>query len=136
MAVPIKIKIEGLEEWRKTLKNLTPEKTRKIVVDSLLECAHLVQANAASVQILRGGKGPPDPKQLTSRTGTLRGSIAVNRQPLPAAIEIGTHLVYGRIHELGEGHFPKRPFLAPAAEAVADRFPEVFMKHWRKAGNV
>jgi phage gpG-like protein len=136
MAATVKVTIIGMPQVRAMLKRLTPAESRKVVVDSLLECAHTIQRNAAEKQILPGGKGPPDPKQLTSRTGTLRGSIAVNRSPLPAAVEIGTHLVYGPVHELGGRHHPRRPFLAPAVEETEEGFPDVFLANWRRAAGV
>lgn len=134
----ISVKVTGVPEVQRMLERLSPRQTRDIVVQSLLDCASLVQANAKEQQMIPGGDAPPDPKMLTSRRGGagLQGSIAVNRQPLPAAIEVGTHLVYGRIHELGEGNYPKRAFLEPAVLAVEDRFPDVFMKNWRKIARV
>ena len=64
------------------------------------------------------------------------GSIAVNRTPLPAAIEVGTHLQYGAIHEQGLGNYPKRAFLEPAVEDTEDKFPESFKKNWRRVAGV
>ena len=136
MASTIRVRITGIEQVRAMLKKLTPAESKQIVVDSLLECAHMIQRNAAEKQIIAGGKSAPDPTRLTSRTGTLRSSIAINRSPLPAAIEIGTHLVYGLVHEFGGRYVHARPFLAPAVEATEEGFPEVFMRHWRKVAHV
>lgn len=140
MPVTLHADITGAQEYLKALSRLSPKQNTKIMVDSLTECALRVQENAAKKQILGGGQKAigvqikPHPTKLTSRTGTLRRSISTNRQPLPLAIEVGTDLIYGRIHEIdGAGKAKvRRPFLAPAVEDVEDRFPAVFLKHWRR----
>lgn len=135
MPISMRATVIGDEEWIATLRRLSPERHKEIIERSLLECAYRVQTNAQTKQILPGGHGPPDPRQLTSRTGTLRRSITVNRRPLPKATEIGSDLVYGPVHELGI-NMPRRPFLEPALDEEEERFPEIFMKEWRKIARV
>ena len=62
----------------------------------------------------------------------MRRSIRINRTPLPAAIEIGTDLVYGHVHELGSRTHPKRPFLAPALQKASKEFSRIFAKELGK----
>jgi len=138
MPVAMHANVTGAREWLRALNRLSPKEHQEITARSLVECGLLVQRNAAMKQIMGGGqkaKGvhlKPHPTRLTSRTGTLRRSISTNRQPLPLAVEVGTDLIYGRVHELGLGRFPKRAFLAPAVEAEEDKFPRIFLKHWRR----
>jgi phage gpG-like protein len=117
MAAPtgISVRISGIDPVLKAMERLSPKENRAIMVSSLVECAELVQKDAKENQIIRGGTAisigprggkrkvqrPPHPTRLTSRTGTLRRSITVDRSPLPFAIEVGTNLRYGRAHELG-----------------------------------
>lgn len=101
----VRVVVVGSEELRAKLRNLDPSVNRTIIRNSLIRSAFEVQT-AATKEIAGGGRGknkalPPLPSRLTSRTGTLRRSIRVNRSPLPFAIEIGTDLVYGAIHEIG-----------------------------------
>jgi phage gpG-like protein len=176
----LKVEVTGIKQISGMLKDLSPDESQEIVVKSLQDCAKLVQINAVNKQIMGGGAKAvsrgrgvqikPHPTRLTSRTGTLRRSISINQQRVPAWIDIGTDLKYGAVHELGfkgnvfiSGHYreitqafgrrikptevavrshvrsvniPKRPFLKPALEEVEDRFPAIFMKHWRRVANV
>jgi len=148
MAATIRAKVTGIKELNTKLKKLTPATNRQIMVQSLLDCAALVQENAATKQIIqgsrffatgpRGGKtlkdAPVDPFRLTSRHGGsgIVGSISVNTRALPTAIEVGSDKVYAPIHELGLGRYPKRAFLAPAVDATEHRFPEMFLKNWKR----
>jgi HK97 gp10 family phage protein len=138
MPVSVHATITGDKEWLRKLEKLSPQKHKEIMSKSLLECGMLVQANAAQKQIMGGGqkaKGvqiKPHPSRLTSRTGTLRRSISTSWHRSPFEIDVGTHLVYGRVHELGLGNYPKRAFLEPAVKAEEQKFPSVFIKHWRR----
>lgn len=97
----MRVTVSGIPELQKALARMDPGQNKRILVNGLVAAAHEIQANAAKKQIKRGGKGPPLPHRLTSRAGTLRRSIRVNRGPLPFAIEIGTDLGYGALHEFG-----------------------------------
>lgn len=73
---------------------------------ALLRAGFLLQKVAAQKKIRRGGatkKGASRPLLgvLTSRTGTLRYSIGVDRGPLPRAVEVGSDLKYAGVHETG-----------------------------------
>ena len=57
----------------------------------------------------------PPPGPLVSRSGTLRSSIRAGVIG-PGAGYIGSDVIYGRYHELGEGRMPARPFLSPSFE--------------------
>ena len=73
------------------------------------------------------------------RTGTLRRSIQIDRSENigeTPAVEVGTGLIYARIHELGGRHHPKRPFLVPgdsmSTSAIELATKAVFRKVVRK----
>jgi hypothetical protein len=150
MVIALKVEVTGIEKLNQGLARLTPKKHKEIMSGALMDCAKLVMINAKDRQIRKGGrvatKGPRGgrvlksigvhPTMLTSRSGDLRESIDIDRQPLPFAIDIGTHFGYGAIHEQGLGNYPVRAFLAPAVKEEEGRFPKVFMKHWRRVGRV
>lgn len=127
------VQVIGDKQLRRKLKALSPRENRRVLREALLRVAFETQTNAARKQILPGGKGPPHPTRLTSRTGSLRRSIAVSRRGLPREIEVGTHLIYGAVHELGTNRYPKRPFLRPAADEIGPKFPEYAIQAMQKA---
>jgi phage gpG-like protein len=156
MAVSVSVRVEGIKEVQATLARIDPKVNSAWVSRALVKCALLVQQIATTQKIKPGGKGPPVPDRLTSRTGTLRRSIGVDRSRLPASIAIGTHLGYGTVHEQGWSgtqrvpshtrtvafgrkvapyrvdaylrrmNIPARPYLSPALEDAADRFDDLF----------
>ena len=140
MAVQIKVSVGFTNELKRKLEKMNPGTNKKILRDSLIESALLVQRDAAKSQILAGGGGKrsgmtkPHPRQLTSRTGTLRRSIKVDRGPLPFAIEVGTDLTYGAYHELRAKR--RRPFMQPALDRIAPRFGDIVVKHWKRAAGL
>lgn len=73
---------------------------RSAFSSALDEMALKVQENATRSQIIRGGSERPHPSRLTSRTGTGRRSVRVNRAA-GLVRDIGTDLVYMGLHELG-----------------------------------
>lgn len=90
------------------LDSIRPSSKRSNFRRALLALAFRVQELASGEFIKRGGgvskrgpESPPERGRLTSRTGTLRRSIRVDRSELPFAVEIGTDLAYAPPHELG-----------------------------------
>ena len=140
MAVKFKVSVVGSKQLRRKLERMDPGRNKAILRNSLIESALLVQRDAAKNQILTGGGGKrsgmtrPHPRHLTSRTGTLRRSIKVDRGPLPFAIDVGTDLVYGAYHELRAKR--RRPFLQPALDRVAPKFGDIFIKNWKRAAGL
>jgi len=128
----MRVTVTGVPELQRALERMNPGENKRILRNSLLSMAFEIQADAAKNQIHPGGKGPPLPDRLTSRTGTLRRSIRVNRGPLPFAIEIGTDLTYGAVHEFGSKTHPRRPFLKPALDAIAPKFGKIVIAEWKK----
>lgn len=135
--------IIGTEELRARLARLDPERNTRILRNSLMEAAGRVRRNASAYQIIPMGGGkknpaPVHPTRLTSRRGGagLVGSIRVDTGPLPKAVEIGTELLYGALHEFGLGRMPRRAFLQPALDEEAPGFPEIVIKWWRMEGGV
>lgn len=131
--------IVGRENLQRILKRTDPKTHPRFVGRALLEIGFLVQENAATKQIQRGGRffaggslqdSPPLPDRLTSRTGRLRASIAVNRQPLPFAVEVGSAVEYAPQHEIGSPPYPRRPFLEPALDAVRPRMAGIVSRSW------
>jgi len=144
MALPIlRGSIIGTAELKRRLAKMTPAQNAQIVRKSLIEAGGLVQRNAQLKQIIPSGGGaanpaPVHPTRLTSRHGGagLVGHIKVDQRPLPRAVEIGTELLYGALHEFGMGRFPVRAFLAPALEAERSGFPAIVVKHWKREGEI
>ena len=127
----IKTSVTGVKAFNKKLDRMNPQKnTSKLKRAPLKKAAKLVQKIASKEKIVRGRPrhSAPLPDRLTSRHGGagLVGSIRVNENPLPGAIEIGTDLDYGAIHEFGLGRFPKRPFLGPALKDATRKIETFF----------
>ena len=127
----ISAKVTGIKAWNKKLDRMNPQKnTSKLKRAPLIKSALLVQKITAKEKIVRGRPrgSAPLPDRLTSRHGGsgLAGSIRVNKNPLPGAIEIGTDLGYGAIHEFGLGRYPKRPFLGPALKDADRKIKKFF----------
>ena len=131
MAVALSITIDT-REFDRTLEalNLTRGKGQDALDRALDTMGFKVQANAATKQIRRGGSGPPHPTRLTSRTGTGRRSIRVNRRAL--ARIIGSDIIYMRVHELGGTRHPPRPYLSPALAAEAPQFDDILAKELQR----
>jgi phage gpG-like protein len=177
MAVSLSISVRGIKEVEAQLDRIDPKKNPTMVARALEDCAELTQIIAANQMIksggrVRGKRGPRGGRgkltsaaaiggKLTSRSGTLRRSIAVNRSPLPWAVEVGTDLVYGAVHEEGgtvsvpsysrtivgstrsggasvalvKAHtrtYPPRPFLAPALDKASKSFSSIFAREIAK----
>jgi phage gpG-like protein len=137
MAVAMTINVRGIEAVRERLDRINPKTNSAWVARALVNCALKTQEIAAFEKILPGGgKSAPVPGILTSRSGNLRRQIRVNRSPLPWAIEVGTDLIYGAVHELGKHkripNYPARPFLKPGLEKAAKSFDDIFMREWKK----
>ena len=135
MAVKLRASIVGTKELRRRLKAMNPGENRRILTVGLTKAALMIQVEAATKQIVHGRtKSPPLPDRLTNRSGGrgLVGSIAVNRRPLPNAIEVGTSLVYGAVHEEGRGSYPVRAFLAPALKKIGPKLGAIMADAWKR----
>jgi len=131
----MRVSVVGTKELRRKLAKLDPGFNKRIMVKSLTDCAVEIHSDATRNQIRRGMRHAGiHATKLTSRNEGrgLIGSIGLNKGPLPGAIEVGTHLAYGAIHERGLGRFPKRPFLEPALGKVGSKFNEIIVKNWKK----
>ena len=158
MAVNLSVSVKGIEDVQRLLARLDLSKNRGLLRDGLIECAELVQRIATKQKIKPGGKAPPLPHKLTSRTNRLRGSISIDRTGLPFSVAIGSDANYAAIHEFGfrgtenvkqhmrtvcfgrtvspfsvgpftrQMNMPARPFLSPALDDAAPKFPDVFRK--------
>lgn len=162
MADGLTAKLVGSADLKRALDRLDPSQQPRAMSDALVESAGVTMRIAGREKILPGGRGKPKPKQLTSRKGGLRGSLAVGfvkRGGTITSVEAGTHLVYGAMHEKG-GNFsikshsrtsrkgqsfrvkshtrkvPKRAFLAPALKQAEPKFPDIFLKHIRRAAKL
>lgn len=138
MSVKLAVKVEGVEELQRRLNRVKPETNPQWVSRALVKCALLIQAEIQENQLIRGSDDPlarAHPKRLTSRTGRLRDSIAVDRSGLPDSILIGSNVVYGAIHEFGgaagrnlAATLPARPYMQPGLEAVANQLDGIFQR--------
>jgi hypothetical protein len=134
MAVQLRASVVGTKELQRKLKKMNPEANKAIMVDSLGELALLIQQDVRNNQ-LPFGTAKARFNSLTSRSGTLRKGIQINRGPLPRAIEVraeGKAKVYAPLHEFGLGRHRKRTFMQPALEKIAPKFGDVVLKHWKK----
>jgi phage gpG-like protein len=174
----MRITVKGLEDLEALFRRISPKTNPKWVGRGLVKAALLTQKISTTEMIKRGGRvrGPKGPRggrgrifsaapiqgRLTSRSGRLRGSIAVDRTSLPVAIHVGTDVIYGSVHESGwsgtqhvkkhtrtvafgrkvdafsVGPFsrrmsiPARPFLKPALDKAAPSFDSIFIAELRK----
>lgn len=155
MATRVHVSIDKAQmaRVRRVLGSMRAPRVAKVTSAFLMQAAELVLVDAAQNQIIRGGRvrgpaGPrggkgklldtkPHPSKLTSRSGELRRSLGVtrgsDRSGLPRYIDVGSDLVYARVHELGLGRFPKRAFLAPAVAAVSPKFEGLLLAELEKA---
>lgn len=137
MADLIRAKLVGSKELKRRLKKMNPKLNKRITTPALLEAMQLTLRIAAREKILPGGgrKVPPRPDILTSRTGTLRGSLTTNFAVAVNAalqfVEGGSHLIYAAVHEA-----TRRAFLKPAKKQAEPRYEAIFVKHWARAGEV
>lgn len=130
----LRVEIRGDVEFRAALGRLSPRQNPEPFRRALLRAALAIQAKATTLYILSGGSGPPDPTRLTSRTGTLRRSIGVDRSGLGGlVVGVGSDLVYARVHELGGRFVRARPFLEPAATDVLPDLPALFADEWQRS---
>lgn len=104
MADRLTAKLVGTAELKRALDRLDPSQQGQAMGKALVESASLVGRIASREKIKPGGTGKPKRGKLTSRTGTLRGSIAVgfvSFQGDISFITVGTDLIYGAVHENG-----------------------------------
>lgn len=111
--IAVTVSVTGIEAVRKVLALVSPAQSPAIIRDALRKSALRVAAVAAKDEIIRGGKQPPHPTRLTSRTGTGRRSIGVDfphtdpeiatigSQLRPSSVRIGSFLGYMALHETG-----------------------------------
>ncbi len=95
----VEVRLFG-DDFAKSLVGMDPKRNPEVVTRMLDRSAFLIQVTAQTKTIKRGGKGKPLAAKLTSRTGTLRRSIRVNRVSRTIR-DIGTDLRYGAVHEQG-----------------------------------
>ena len=147
----IRIVNGGDRELRRVIRGIDPETNPRYIRQALRKGGLLIQRNAARKQIKPGGKGPPERTRLTSRTGTGRRSIRVDRGGLTNFfVDIGSDLKYMQLHEVGgtvqrrqhtrqlaggtlvtvrahSATFGARPYLAPALDAVERDLEALFV---------
>lgn len=152
----IRVQLVGDEKLARVLEQIDPGQSPGWVRRGLVRAGLRVQRNAATKQIKRGGKGAPLPDKLTSRTGTGRRSIRVDRGGLPRLfVDVGSDLGYMAVHETGgtvrrrahsrrtqsgglarvSAHtatFPARPWLQPALEDEAGGMEDDLAAEWER----
>lgn len=144
--IAVVIDKQDMARVKRVLGSLRAPQQAKAVSRFLLKAGFAVLKDAAENQIIRGGRvrvgksltsTRPHPTRLTSRTGELRRSLSANRglerAGLPRYIDVGSDLVYARVHELGLGRYPVRAFLAPAVAAVSPQFEGMLEAELQKA---
>lgn len=132
MAIAFRLNVTGADQTRRYFQRIGRTIPRRAIPDALVEIGLRVQRQAATKEIAGGGlqfvgarPAPALKDRLTSRTGSLRRSIRVNRSGLPRHVDVGSDLVYARVHELGgragrggSVNLPPRPYLTPALEKI------------------
>lgn len=110
------------EEFREKLVRWAarmPQEAKKALTEAAETVRREVQAGHLTGPKMPRGVGHDTEATLAVRTGRLRRSIAigvtVDKEKVSATV--GTNVWYGRIHELGEGGMPERPFLRPSLAA-------------------
>jgi hypothetical protein len=135
MADGLSVKLVGSKELQRRLAKMNPAQNARITTPALLESMQTVLRDAARNRIFPGGGGLPKPDILTSRTGTLRrslaGNFAINLNRQLRWVEGGTNLIYGAVHEK-----TRRAFLKPALAATQNKFDDIFRKWWAREGEV
>lgn len=145
MEIKIEVKKASIDRIRKA-----PEEMRNSLIPAMKKCMAIAEATSKT-QYLSG----PRPQKLDRRTGRLRGSVstATRRDADKIIGEIGTNVVYARIHEMGFNgtvgvsshvrrtktgksatvraharrlYMRKRPFLRPAIEDNIEKFKTIF----------
>jgi len=116
--------------FERALKMSSPRKSPEIVRELLTQLALRNAAISASKHMKRGGKQPPVPGILTSRTGTGRRSIRVNLSGLPRVAETGSDLIYMAFHELNAKR--PRPWLKPGQDEVLRIAPQLALSIWER----
>ncbi len=128
MAGGFTAEVVGDEDIIRLIEQLNPALNPQVLGPALTEMVLLTLRTAQQKHIKRGGNNPPLPNILTSRSGTLRrslaGSGAVDLSNLPDSVRGGSALVYAGVHEDSP-----RAFLAPALDETVRDFPPILVKH-------
>ena len=154
----VEIRITG-DDFTASLRKMNPKfNPGKFVTRTLVRSGQLIQVNTQTKTIRRGGKGPPLPDSLTSRTGTLRRGQHVNTVS-PTIVDVGTDIEYGPVHEQGgpvripahtrrgpsgkrhtvkahTARFPPRKFLEPAVKLSRPGMGKIMNEEWTRAARL
>lgn len=140
------------------IRKLSLEEQRTAQSTILKQIGLLVARNSQNA-MRRGGKGPPLPRKLTSRTGTGRRSIRSDRPRIRkglSSVDVGTDLKYMSAHETGGSftrraharrsstgkthrvrshriRFPERAFLKPGLAKSLKEIEEITVRVWGRA---
>lgn len=113
------VHVAGIDRLLAALARISPAENRQMMGGFLVGAATLIRNRAVQDTIIRGGKGPPDPVRITSRTGTGRRSISVDTEASPASVSVGSHLVYMALHEAGGSVSVPRSTVASHTRTIA-----------------
>lgn len=129
-------------ELQRMFRDLSKQGIARVFRRTLIQSGKTTLLDVRKQIIPRSGKrlpdakaNPPDSLRITSRSGSLRGSLVVDASPLPAAIQIGSPLVYAPVHEFGRG-IKARPFLAPGLDESEPGIEEILARELRKVAGV
>lgn len=127
----LRVVIEGEDKVQRLIDRSNIRTHPQAVGELLDRLGVMTQSEAQQNGLIRGGvPGVVHPTKLTSRTGTGRRSIRVDRKELPRAVEVGSDLIYMRVHELTARHL--RPWLRPSADKVLQGAEELGARIWEK----
>jgi phage gpG-like protein len=124
--IEIKVNEAQLRSVQRSIERITPSRNaEEIVGREFLRWAQDT-VRISKTEYLRG----PRPHRLGVVTGRLINSISPDWRGRPWAIAVGTDVKYGKVHELGLGRMPKRPFLKPAGDKAAVGLAERLNRRW------
>ena len=136
-----KLTMEQLQEKIERWQRVMPEKLKVALTRAAVEIIAEVQESHLSGPKMRRGVGGTTRATLAVRTGRLRKSIhhRITVSANKTTAQIGTNLVYGRIHEyggtisngFGRGlriEMPERAYLRPSVRKMQPRVVELLLK--------
>ena len=117
------------EQFREKLLRwsvILPQAAKKALTEAAITVQREAQeAHLTGPRMPRGAGGTTNATLAVGQSrkghigGRLRQSIAIDVQVKPGEVSatVGTNVFYGRLHELGIGKMPERPFLRPSLSA-------------------
>jgi phage gpG-like protein len=100
---------------------------RRGFMDAMRKALAITEKHHKRKEWIRGGDGPPHPRKLTLRTGSLSRSYTRRLLHRELAGAYGSDLVYAPVHEFGSPtlNIPARPGLKRTIDAKIDKIEKI-----------